>query len=53
MLEVMYELPAKSEIKKCIITKNVILKGERPVMMLADGSEAARPGNGADKAESA
>jgi ATP-dependent Clp protease ATP-binding subunit ClpX len=39
MLEVMYDLPANSSIKKCVVTKNVILKGERPVMLLADGSE--------------
>src|SRR6185437_11268706 len=39
MLEVMYELPAKAEIKKCVITKNVITQGERPVLVLADGSE--------------
>src|SRR5580704_8907076 len=39
MLEVMYELPAKSNVKKCIVTKNTILKGERPVLVLADGTE--------------
>jgi len=42
MLEVMYDLPAKGNVKKCIVTKNVVLKGERPVMMLADGTEAAK-----------
>lgn len=39
MLEVMYELPAKSEVKKCIVTKNTITKGERPVLVLSDGSQ--------------
>ena len=39
MLEVMYDLPAKSNVKKCIVTKNVVLKGERPVMVLEDGTE--------------
>ncbi len=55
MLEVMYELPAKTDVKKCIVTKNVILKGERPVLMLSDGTEAARPVAvvAAEKAESA
>ena len=53
MLEVMYELPAKTDVKKCIVTKNVILKGERPVLMLSDGTEAARPVVAAEKAESA
>lgn len=42
MLEVMYELPAKSNVKKCIVTKNVVLKGERPVMLLADGTELTK-----------
>ena len=53
MLEVMYELPAKSNVKKCIVTKNVVLKGERPVMLLADGTEAGRPEEASTKAESA
>lgn len=52
MLEVMYELPAKTDVKKCIVTKNTILKGERPIIVLADGTEAARTGVGS-KAESA
>ncbi len=42
MLEVMYDLPAKGNVKKCIVTKNVVLKGERPVMLLADGTEATK-----------
>jgi ATP-dependent Clp protease ATP-binding subunit ClpX len=57
MLEVMYELPAKSNVKKCIITKNSILKGERPVIVFADGTEAAPKAaaavGGSGKAESA
>jgi len=50
MLEVMYELPGKGNIKKCIVTKNVILKSERPVLVLADGTETNRT---PEKAESA
>ncbi|MCM2276546.1 MAG: ATP-dependent Clp protease ATP-binding subunit ClpX [Oligoflexia bacterium] len=55
MLEVMYELPAKPNVKKCIVTKSVILKGERPVMLMADGTEAAAKTAAAtaEKAESA
>jgi ATP-dependent Clp protease ATP-binding subunit ClpX len=53
MLEVMYELPAKSNIKKCIVTKNTILKGERPVMVMADGSEVTTKTEASEKAESA
>ena len=52
MLEVMYDLPAKNHVKKCIVTKNVVLKGERPLMMLADGTEATKLST-TTKAESA
>src|SRR3954465_1956619 len=34
MLEVMYELPAKTDVKKCIVTKNTVIKGERPIMVM-------------------
>ena len=58
MLEVMYELPANSEVKKCIITKEVISKAQRPTLILSDGTHAAagpisaaKPANA--KAESA
>jgi ATP-dependent Clp protease ATP-binding subunit ClpX len=56
MLEVMYELPARSTVKKCIITKNTILKGERPILLMADGTEAKSTPTttgGVEKAESA
>jgi ATP-dependent Clp protease ATP-binding subunit ClpX len=60
MLEVMYELPAREEIKKCIVTKDTILKSERPILIHADGSEVRgglpalkKAGAEASKAESA
>ncbi len=55
MLEVMYELPAKSAVKKCIVTKNTVLKGERPMMLLDDGTDVSKQVDGASasKAESA
>jgi ATP-dependent Clp protease ATP-binding subunit ClpX len=43
MLEVMYELPTKTNIKKCIMTKDVILNHARPIMVMAEGTEAAAP----------
>jgi ATP-dependent Clp protease ATP-binding subunit ClpX len=63
MLEVMYELPAQSDIKKCVVTKDTILKGVRPVMIYAEGTDpaakaaeataAATPKIASSKAESA
>ncbi|MGE0614342.1 MAG: ATP-dependent Clp protease ATP-binding subunit ClpX [Bacteriovoracia bacterium] len=41
MLEIMYDLPAKSEVKKCVITKNVITKGEKPILVLTDEKDKA------------
>ncbi len=38
MLEVMYDLPAQTDVKKCIVTKNMITNGERPILLLADGT---------------
>ena len=53
MLDLMYELPAKKDVKKCIVTRGMVLKGERPVMVLTDAAEAARIASLEDKAESA
>lgn len=39
MLDVMYELPSREDIKKCIITEETITKKANPKLILADGSE--------------
>jgi len=53
MLEVMYELPTKTNIKKCIVTKDVIMSHARPIMVVSDGSEAVATiaKTGTEKAE--
>jgi len=33
MLEIMYELPSISGLKECVITREVILSRERPVLI--------------------
>ena len=48
MLEVMYELPANSSIKKCVVTKEVILNGQRPIMTVGEAKDAV--GKEAEKA---
>ena len=54
MLEVMYELPAMSEVKKCVVTVGSITRGERPRMVLADGTQAQPAASRVpEKAESA
>ncbi len=36
MLEVMYEIPSRNDITKCMITKEVIAKKEEPIMVTVD-----------------
>ena len=36
LLDVMYELPARDDIGKCIITKEVLLNHEKPILVTAD-----------------
>ncbi len=37
MLDVMYELPAREDIKKCVVTKETVLKREEPILMVDAG----------------
>ena len=39
MLDIMYDLPNRKNVKKCIVTKNVIKKKEKPVLVLEDGKK--------------
>lgn len=39
MLDVMFELPSREDIKKCIITEDTITKKANPKLILEDGSE--------------
>ncbi|KIL53306.1 ATP-dependent protease [Jeotgalibacillus alimentarius] len=39
MLDVMFDLPSREEIKKCIITPGAVEQTERPVLLREDGSE--------------
>ncbi|SHH33049.1 ATP-dependent Clp protease ATP-binding subunit ClpX [Caloranaerobacter azorensis DSM 13643] len=36
MLDIMYEIPSRSDIKKCIITKDTILNRSKPTFVLAE-----------------
>ncbi len=39
MLDVMYELPSREDVKKCIITAKTITDKEKPKLLLEDGTE--------------
>ncbi|WP_335869152.1 ATP-dependent protease ATP-binding subunit ClpX [Bacillus sp. 2205SS5-2] len=39
MLDVMFDLPSREDIKKCIITQDTVVNGEKPKLLLEDGTE--------------
>lgn len=39
MLDMMYELPSRDDIVKCIVTKETILENQSPTLILKDGTE--------------
>jgi ATP-dependent Clp protease ATP-binding subunit ClpX len=41
MLEIMYELPSIADLKECIITREVILNRERPVLVSEPKEQSA------------
>ncbi|GAB4542256.1 MAG: ATP-dependent Clp protease ATP-binding subunit ClpX [Thermodesulfovibrionia bacterium] len=41
MLDVMYEIPSQVGVKECIITEDVILKKERPILLYEEQAESA------------
>ena len=40
MLDIMYELPNRKDIDKCVITKDVVEKGEEPILIKAEKKSA-------------
>jgi ATP-dependent Clp protease ATP-binding subunit ClpX len=38
MLDVMFDLPSREDIKKCVITKETVVDNESPTLILEDGS---------------
>ena len=41
MLDVMYDIPSKTDIKECIISEEVIVKGEQPLLVYEKEAESA------------
>lgn len=41
MTDIMYEIPSRDDVKKCIITKETISKGAQPTLVLGPKGEAA------------
>jgi ATP-dependent Clp protease ATP-binding subunit ClpX len=41
MLEVMYDIPSETDIKECVISEEVVLKKEQPILIYETKSESA------------
>lgn len=41
MLEVMYDIPSQNDIKECVISEDVVLKKEKPILIYEGKSESA------------
>jgi ATP-dependent Clp protease ATP-binding subunit ClpX len=53
MLEIMYEIPSREDINKCIITEDTILKKQEPLIVLHDAKSIKVSNNDKRKKESA
>lgn len=42
LLDIMYEIPSRDDIEKCLITKETILKGGEPTLLLSDKKDKDR-----------
>jgi ATP-dependent Clp protease ATP-binding subunit ClpX len=40
MLEVMYDIPSETDIKECVISEEVVLKKEKPILIYETKSES-------------
>jgi ATP-dependent Clp protease ATP-binding subunit ClpX len=41
MLDIMYELPSAREVKECVISEEVVLNKEKPILLFEKQSETA------------
>ncbi|ADL08500.1 ATP-dependent Clp protease ATP-binding subunit ClpX [Thermosediminibacter oceani] len=42
MMDVMYEIPSRSDITKCVVTKEVVLKREEPIIVTSERKKAKK-----------
>lgn len=41
MLDIMYDIPSRHDVQECVITEDVILNGEQPILLFMQKSETA------------
>ena len=42
MLNVMFDIPSRNDVEKCIITKDTILNGSDPILIISEGQRARK-----------
>lgn len=42
MLNVMFDIPSRNDIEKCIITKDTILNNSDPILIISEGQRARK-----------
>ena len=43
LLDVMFELPSRKDVSKCVITKETISRGQKPTLVTRGGTDASEP----------
>jgi ATP-dependent Clp protease ATP-binding subunit ClpX len=41
MLDIMYELPSRNDVRECVITEDVVMNKEKPILIFETKSETA------------
>jgi ATP-dependent Clp protease ATP-binding subunit ClpX len=41
MLDIMYELPSRNDVRECVITEDVVSNKEKPILIFETKSETA------------
>ncbi len=45
MLDIMFEIPSRSDIQKCVVTRETVLSRTEPTLLLADKKQGAKKGS--------
>ena len=53
LLDVMFEIPSRPEIRKCLVSAETVLERQRPLLLTASGNVVDTSGNAADAAGNA
>lgn len=49
MIDIMYDIPSRSDVKKCVITREAVLGEQEPTVILKDGSRAKKESGASEK----